>query len=188
MVSHMVYDAQNKEQRKEVRRANIFLVVTVWAMLMVFVIIASIGVYALAKHQDNQMLVTLSCFFHLTCMSTGVALFLALLFIPTRGRHTIYVDFYGDHFSITAIGRFKNTVYEFDYRDVEKIYVSKISKLGIYQKYVGFFEVYFEVRKEKRDGVLCNYQKPVYRQLHPVYSLEQANEIVEYFKKNKEDV
>ena len=185
MVSSMVYDALNKKQRKEIRRGNIFCVVTVWVILMLLSIFAGICVYILAKEQGDRIMVTLSCFFHLTCISTCVALFLALLLIPIMGRQSLYVDFYSEHFSMRSTDSFENTVFEINYHDVEKIYVSKISKLHIWQKYVGHFQVYFQVKKEKRDGVLHHYPKTVYRQLPPVYSLTEANEIIEFFEIKK---
>lgn len=185
MISHMLYDAKNKKQRKEVLKGNVVCISIVWGILMFLSLLTSLLIYTLTTEQNDQVMVTLSCLFHLSCMSTGVVLFLALLLFPTMGRQSICVDFDDEYFSIKTSGPFENAVYQIYFCDVEKIYVSQLSKLGIWQKYVGHYQVYFRVKKDTRNGLLHNYTKPVLRQLPPVYSLENADKIVAFFECRK---
>ena len=186
MIPAMFYDAQDLQKRKEVRRANIFIVSVVFLILVVFSIITSIVVYMLLHLQKDRLEVTFSFLFHLVALSVIIVLFLALLIIPTLGRQSMRVDFFDEFFTVNCTGPFENAVFEIDYQNVEKVYISTISKLRIWHRVVGHYSIYYEIKKEKRNGAFRDYKKRLYRQLPPVYSLKEAEEIVKYIKSQRQ--
>lgn len=185
MIFTLIYDAKDPQKRKEILRGNIFILVVLFCILLVLSLLSSFLVLGLASSQDDQLQVAISCFFHLVFMSVVFVLFLALLILPTAGSQTVHVQFFDTHFTVISNAPFGRKITDISYQDVEKVYISKLSKFRIWQKCVGHYSIYYKVYKEKCDGVSQNHKKPSYRQFPIVNTLQEAEAIVDYINNKK---
>ena len=98
------------------------------------------------------------------------------------------VDFFDSYFTVDGDGIGGKVSFEFEYKNIEKVYISRLSRLRLWQRYVGHYAVYYGVKKEKRDGRYISYRKLQYRQFPPVYSLQEAEKVVAFIEEKRKEI
>ena len=188
MLPTMIYNGKDPKKRKEARRGNLFVIGEAFIILIAFTIASAILVFLLTASQDDQLEVTFYWLCGFLCWDVGVTLFLTLLIIPTHGRQTMRVDFFDSYFTVDGDGIGGKVTFEFEYQNIEKVYISRLSKLRLWQRYVGHYAVYYEVKKEKRDGRYISHRKRQYREFPPVYSLQEAEKVVAFIEEKRKEI